>query len=269
MTTLLTAVFLTASCRKAPSLNISPSSIEVTSEGGFFECTVTANYEWTASCDASWVKVTVNKDGTKFNVTVSPNMLPDDREASVTLICEELITNFRIKQAQKDMAGLDKGDVYVSWEHQSFEVGMQTNVDFRVDITMEGDWLTLVTTKGLVSKTLLFEVQENAARTERQAKLDISHEGTVLKSFTITQDAFPNIIKVVHNQCTFDAPIIIGTRVKGTIDWGDGNKATYNSTLSHTYDTGEKHEVLIEVSGAEYTSMPNLKGVLKVDLSNF
>jgi hypothetical protein len=265
----LTMILLAVSCRKEPSLTITPDYLEATSEGGNFEFPVTANYEWTASCSASWVRVTVNEDGTRLIVSVSQNLLPDDRETSVTLVCEELIKSFRIHQAQKDMAGLDGGDVSVSWEQQTFEVGLKTNVDFTVDIDMVGDWLTLITTKGLVSKSLVFEVKENAVRSDRTAKLDIKYQGTVLKSFTITQTAYPNILTVLHNLSIFPAPMVFGEKMKAAIDWGDGTTATYNSSVSHSYDTEGEHEVRIEATGAEYTSMPSLVGVLKVDLSDF
>lgn len=265
----LSMLLLAVSCRKEPSLTITPDFLEATSQGGNFEFPVTANYEWTATCDASWVRVSVNEDFTRLKVSVSENYLPDDREATVTLLCEELVKTFRIRQSQKDMVGLDGGEVSVSWEKQRFEVGLKTNVDFTVDIEMEGDWLTLVPTKGLVSKILVFDVQENTVRSDRLAKVEIKYQGTVLKSFTITQTAFPNVLKVLHNLSTFPAPMVFGEKIKATIDWGDGTTATYNSSVSHSYDTEGEHEVRIEATGAEYTSMPSLVGVLKVDLSDF
>ena len=55
-------MLMSFSCKKAPSLTVSPATCEVTSDGGTVQLTVNANYPWSAESDADWVRV-VTKSG--------------------------------------------------------------------------------------------------------------------------------------------------------------------------------------------------------------
>ena len=51
-------LLMSVSCKKAPSLTVSPATCEVSSDGGTVQLTVNANYAWSAESDADWIRVT-------------------------------------------------------------------------------------------------------------------------------------------------------------------------------------------------------------------
>ena len=263
------ALLLFAACQPQPQISITPESYDAPAAGGTVEFPVTANYEWTATSDADWVRVTADVTNGKLKVNVSQNSQPDGRDAVVKLTCKDLVKSFPIRQAQKDMVVVKDGTATVSWEPQTFDIPLQTNVEFSVKIEQEGDWLSFVSTKGLVSKTLTLSVAENPLSSIREARVILSGPDGALKVLTVSQSGHPQIFSVVHNRSTFAAPVLFGFSMTATISWGDGTSGNYNSTATHTYAKEGEHEVRVEASGAETASLSDLVGVLKVDLSGF
>lgn len=258
-----------AACQPEPSISISPETYDATAAGGSFEFPVTANYEWTASSSSRWIRVSVDAENSKLKVHIEPNTDPDGREAVINLTCKELVKAFTIRQAQKNMVVVKDGTATVTWEQQSFEIPLQTNVDFTVSIEQDGNWLSYVSTKALVAKTLTLSVQENPQAVVREAHVILTGGGETLKNLTISQSGRPQVFTVVHNLNSFRVPVVFGFNMIATIFWGDGEKTHYNSTMTHTYARSGEHEVRIEASGAETASLSDLVGVLKVDVSEF
>lgn len=76
-------------------------------------------------------------------------------------------------------------------------------------------------------------------------------------------------IYIYHTGTEVAAPLMtVGGNA--SIDWGDGNVSLLNQFTSYTYTDGApSHVITIKALGAENLTMPNMKGVTKIDLSNF
>ena len=266
-------MMLGVSCKEAPSLSLSPESREIAAEGGSLEFTVKANYNWTAASDATWIRVGTpfgTKDESVLKITVSENGEPEARESTVTVTCEGITSQIRIRQGQKNMVvPADGNEVTVSCNAQTVEVQVSSNVDYSVDVSSSEPWVKVTGTKALKSSTVLLSVEENDRYTVRSATLLFTYQGQTIKQLYINQEGKPQTFKMVHVLQSIVAPVVSGFSMHGTILWGDGAQEEYNTPLSHIYAEEGEYEVVIEMSGAESISMPDIVGIEKVDLSSF
>lgn len=270
----LCAAMLTGvSCKPAPSLTVSPSSCEFNSNGGQQEINVTANYTWTATSSANWVKVETpigTKDDIILRFSVANNNQPDSREAVITVTCEDVVQTIKVIQGQKNtVIPVTGDDLSFPWEAGTVTLEMSSNVDYVTGVNSSEEWIRVVSTKGLTASSVTLSLDENDSFTARNATITFSYEGEVLKQVYITQEGKPQTLVVVHNTKSFKAPVIFGFGMNGTIAWGDGSLGKYNSALTHSYVTNGPFEVRIEATQASTASLNDFVGVEKVDLSGF
>lgn len=72
-----------------------------------------------------------------------------------------------------------------------------------------------------------------------------------------------------HSGSTFVAPLIEGA-TSGSIDWGDGTTSLLDEFVSYDYtDNASSHIITIKTLNASDVTIPSMKGVTKLDLSNF
>ena len=269
----IVAVFALAACHPKPELSVSQSNIEVPTDGSTVSLTVSANYGWTATTGgASWISMSqsgTDKGGeTTVTLKISANSTADDRTADITFSCEDEMKTVHVHQAQKDMVVLKDGDnPSVSWEEQQFEMKLSTNVDYTV--ISDAEWLKVLGTKALVPGTVTFYAEENDSFDPREAHLRFEKQGVLVKEIVLTQNGRPQVITVVHTNSVMKAPVVFGFGMTATIDWGDGQKGAYNSSVSHSYVKAGTYEIRIEANQASTASISDLVGVEKVDLSEF
>lgn len=268
---LTTAIALATSCRPDPLITFSVESQEMAAAGGNLSVKMTSNYPWTASASDSWISIgtTSGQAGeVTLTISVAPNTQPDGRSGSVTVTCEGLMRSIQIKQLQKNTVISTSGDaVSVSWDATSFELQVQTNVDFTVEVSEP--WLQYVSVKSLTPKTVTFIMEINDSHSGREALVAFTSGGEVVKQISITQNGRPQVFKFVHENKVMKAPVIFGFGMAATIDWGDGTRSAYNSTLSHSYISAVQYEVTVEATQASTASLNDIVGVTKVDLSQF
>ena len=269
---LVVAAVVIAACNPTPSITLSTSSIDAPVGGDSYEVTITSNYDWTATPADSWVKVSQGagpKGTVTVKVTVNSNTSPDARSTKVTFACEGLSQDITVTQGQKDILQLaDNAATTVSWEAQTVEIMLSSNVDYQLTIDPPVDWVSIVATKGLVSSKLTVTVEENDSFTARDALVYFSG-GADLPGFTLTQEGRPQELKIWHNQMNFKAPVIFGFNMSGMIDWGDGSVTRYASGTSHTYAREGEYVIVIDATQATTASISDFVGVTKVDLTHF
>ncbi len=86
----------------APSINLSTVSLTFSAEGGTADVSVTADAAWTASSDASWLKITPAKEnaGAKtVKVSAEANSSANDRSGAITFTSGS--TSVRLSVSQK------------------------------------------------------------------------------------------------------------------------------------------------------------------------
>ena len=266
-------VFALASCKPAPALTVSPASCDFGADGGKQTITVTANYAWTASSSANWVKVETasgTKDDTSISFTVAKNNQPDGREAVISVTCEDVVQTVKIIQDQRNtIVSVSGDDVSFPWKAQSVTLEMSANVDYVTEVSTSESWIRILGTKGLTASSVSLALEENDSFSSRNATLNFSYNGEILKQVYVTQEGKPQTLIVVHNQKTFKAPVIFGFGMSGNIAWGDGSIEKYSSTGSHDYISDGPFEIRIEATQAATASMNDFVGLEKVDISAF
>ena len=53
------------------------------------------------------------------------------------------------------------------------------------------------------------------------------------------------------------------------VDWGDGTKENYSTSLSHSYGSAGSHTVTIKLAGGTSLKIGNVAGITKVNLADF
>ena len=273
MVALWAVLLMSVSCKKAPSLTVSPATYEVSSDGGTVQLTVNANYAWSAESDADWIRV-VTKSGaaeeTVLNIVVSGNELPDGREANVTVTCESVMQTVKIVQRLKPMVIPVEGkEISFGCEAQVAEIEVNTNVDFQVEVSSSESWLKVLSTKGMRTAKVAFSLEENDSFSLREATMTFTCDGSVVSQIYVKQAGRPQTFTVVHDLASFKVPELFGFGMTATVFWGDGASEDYDNGLVHSYTTDGLYEVRVEAIQASSVSLPDMVGVKKVDLTSF
>ena len=164
-----------SSCQKAPQITIiTPTTLEMSADGSSDSITFSANQDWTISCSESWIHVNPSSGGkTEEAVTVTvrcdPNTTYEDRMATVTIKAEDVLQTVAIKQQQNLGIILPKQTFDIEANRQSIEVEVQANTEYTISVS--ADWIKQAGTKSLMSKTLLFNIEDNASYNDREGKI--------------------------------------------------------------------------------------------------
>lgn len=121
--------------KATPELEVSTRQIEMNAEGGDADVNVTSNIGWTVTSSAAdWCKVfptSSNGNGT-FKVTVDPNMLLENRDATISVKGEVIERTINVVQ---DAASLE--DILIGkWEMTAQNSG-DPNYDDLIGMTVE------------------------------------------------------------------------------------------------------------------------------------
>lgn len=140
--------------------------------------------EWTASSDASWIKLSPNSGAageTVIDVTVvwnEPEFGP--RSGEVVLRCGEAEKRIRVEQAQKDAM-----DLVSSWRETVNPQGDTLQVEIAHNIPIDGvevdpaaaSWIRPLTTKAMVHTQIPFVIDCNEGFAGREGKVYVSGGG--------------------------------------------------------------------------------------------
>lgn len=161
-------------CTEDPILTLKSgnSSIDLPSDGGSASVTISCNNAWSASSNASWIKISPSSGSagdSNISISVSSNSDATERQGVVTVQSEGLTLNINVKQAQANTIILSQKEVNMSDEGGSFTVNVKSNVNYTVDITNGTGWLENISSKALTSKDYTFSVKKNEKYDDRTA----------------------------------------------------------------------------------------------------
>lgn len=161
------------------------------------------NVDWTmkvVSADdisVSWCSVepaSGNAGLHKVVVRVSANDTNESRSAKIQLLCgTSKVAEIAVLQDYKNAVFLSHKDYNVSYEATSIDVELNANVDFDYSIVDAG-WVreSANATRGWAKHNLVFEVDENDSRKEREAHiLFYNSEYAVADTLTLVQEGNP------------------------------------------------------------------------------
>ena len=273
--TLCLALSLVA-CKKQPFLDVDRSSLSLDAAGGTEKLTVSANYPWTASASAAWIKVSYTEGENTLTVNISRNNDTDARQGTVTLESEGLSRTVSVSQGQRDAIELDSaGRITVDSEAQQIEIKLRSNVEMVVSVTEGSDWLSVVSTKAMTSRTVTLAVKANGNRAMRRALVSFTDKGNaVTQQVMVDQEGKPQVLLLEYAGVSqFPVPLVSppsGVALSGFIFWNGGSDpVAYDKSLVHAPGTDGKGQVLLELHNAETVSVPVITGLTRMDLSGF
>ena len=290
------SALLFTACQKAPELTlISPTSIELSADGGSDSITFTANRDWRVSSSDSWVSISPSSgpasDGA-ITVTVrcNANTTYDDRTATVIISMEELSQTVTIRQPANKGVVLPKQVFDLQSGSNTIEVEVQANVQYTVSISV--DWIKQTDTKALTSKTLTFSIEENKTYDPREGMITIKPQDSGIQEQVISVKQAQKDALII-NKTSYDMPYgggeieikveaNVSFDVMPNVDWihYTQTKALSTSTIILQVEPNESYEaregqVIVKPQGktAEQTIMvkqaANIKeGANTLDASN-
>lgn len=131
-----------------------------------------------------------------------------------------------IIQAQNDAVLIPVDQYELTGEAQLLEIKMQANVEFEIEIPENAkSWISLLETKALTDKTLVFGITKNDTQDERVCEINVKSGQGITKSIRIKQIEY-----VVFNMNYSDAMIVLNDTIKLDLKNSSNQKAIWKST---------------------------------------
>ena len=204
-----------------PVATLTPEALEdIPAAGGIYTVDVEANFNWEEdlSQTAEWV-VGVVRETDRLKINIDEN---DNVEArSTTLSIKQENGTYRKSITIEQQAGerqlllpSQENIPKVPAEGGLIEIPVVSNVSWEAGVSE--DWLSVVQTKGLETKTLSLEITPNAGITQRQALLYVMTQGedVIAVSRVITQEAAqphitcePDTLEMTAEGGSFTVPV--------------------------------------------------------------
>ena len=218
-------------------LFVSESVLNISNEAQTIDVEVKYNVEYAVvipEADKSWITEVNTKGLTSrhHSFHINKNETLDNRTASITFKQKDgpLSGTVTINQAQTDSISLDKTEFDLTYEKQTFDVEVKSNVAYQIDIPSSlRTWLRRVDTKSVTTDKVTFEVDENATEDERSGIIKIKQvDGSIEKSISVVQ--WQKGILVIEGMrdtvlnstpCSFDFTIKTNQEYQIEIEGGD------------------------------------------------
>lgn len=171
-----------------PEVFFNEDEFTISSVGGEFSVPFTSNVPLTVSISEDWVtEITSKNTSGAFYFKVDFNPEYDSRSCSIMFSHSEsgFSKTVNLLQEQQDAIIPSSLEYEVFYEDQDFSIPISSNVDITVSIS-GGDWVKLIESKALTSKSLLFHFEENSGKEPREAIVSIS-SGSLLQSVKLRQ----------------------------------------------------------------------------------
>ena len=175
-------------------LLVSQTSYELTKSAQQINIQVQANVKFSVEIDngcKDWVKYNSTKGLTTSTVIldIAENETYDNRDGMVTIKQDggSLSSTVIIKQSQADGLIAEKKEYVVSSDSQVLDIHVRSNINYDViiDETCK-DWISRISTKGLVEDTLFFQITNNE-NDQRQAKIYL-RSSTIEEEIVVIQE---------------------------------------------------------------------------------
>ena len=189
-------------------LSVSPESISFSPAGESQTISISAKKDWTVSASDSWVSVSPTSgkgSGKPVTVTVKgdANTTYEDRSATLTVKMGDLTQTITARQSANLDLILPTKAYYLTSDAQSFDLTVETNVDYTISIS--GEWLKQTGTRALVSNTLTFNLEENTSYDGRTATITIMPQDDSVAQQVVTVRQFQKDALIVANT-SFELP---------------------------------------------------------------
>lgn len=183
----ITNVTLTQSAAAA-QLSVLPQLAEVTAQSGSVDFNVTANFNWIAATDASWVTIPSNGSGNQLvNASYTENLTLQPRSATITISgSDQQQVASIIQAAGEPSVFVSPENVEVTYQAGNTNLTVTSNTDWTA--TDDADWLT-ITASGSGNGTITATYTENPVYEDRTAVISVAVAGKNPVVINFTQRA--------------------------------------------------------------------------------
>jgi len=259
------ALCMIASCAPEPMVSLSKTSFAATSEATDISLDVTTTYDWSASSSAGWVKLSPTSGAqgiTPVSVKLDANNTFDDRTATVTFSSEGLTATLSITQSQKNAILISTSSYHLSYECDTIDVEVLSNIDYSYSIPDTATWVKAITTKGLKESHVLFRVEENTGFGPRQTAITFTDKAKgISKPVTILQDPLihfdmpTDTLVIAYDETEFIFPIT----TNGSFQWNTSGCTWLDCSDEPAFVPGELKEYELHFT-AEFNASHSSRG---------
>lgn len=183
--------YVTVTQMQRDAIVVAKDSYTVDSEGDEIVIEVGHNIDFDIEIADDWItrKETRAFKTDKLTFVIAANKGYDNRESTIKFTSKDrgITQTVKVYQAQENALIVSKKDIVVSDKGGDVEFVIQTNVEFTVS-KPDVSWLREVTTRGLTSHTLRYEVDPNTSYDSREAKIVVTNrKDNTTETITITQ----------------------------------------------------------------------------------
>lgn len=201
---LVIATALVVSCKKEEptQIKLDKKSISCPVTASESILSFTTNYDWTASSTVSWAKP-VSSAGSAGSNTLNIKVDQADvnaRTGYVIISCREKRDTVTISQGQLDKIEVVNPYILLTNAGGSFDIKVNANIEFTVQIPAGVNWLRLDQTKSYELRTVRMFCDANDTYDDREAELIVkSTDGKLNQTVTVHQSQFDKIMLKEHS----------------------------------------------------------------------
>lgn len=262
---------------------LSKNSVQVPDEGGSIEVELKSSLEYSINIlsGSEWVKRTDTKalNTYKHSFSVAANDTYDSREARVAFNSKttNVSDTLTIRQAHRRGLIVTERQKHLDAAGGTFDVELQSNVDYNIIMPAGVSWLKRLDTKGLETYNHTFSVEENKTYDDRSTSVIFKSKDGALtdtlfvtqrqlnalilsdKSYSLDDEAHDITVKIRSN-------ITYSVEVEAGIDWVSEVRTKALSEYTHVFRVAANPDHAIRKAAVYFKSdTPNLIDSLVIE----
>ena len=170
---------------------LAANQYNINSDGEQITIEIGHNVDFDYEIVGEWItKVETRALATDYlTFNIAPNTSYDSREGSIIFTSKDgsLSQTAKIFQAQKDAVIISDDDIVINNLSQQVSFEIEANVEYSVS-EPDANWVHLVSTRALTSRTLTYDIDENTTHDSREAHIVVTNKtNNSSQTITITQ----------------------------------------------------------------------------------
>lgn len=259
------------SCRKQAVVTIDTNVIEAPSSGLTRAVGINTNYPWDAVVSDSWIvlhNTTGNPGDAVMGVCVISNTSGEDREGTITITCEEIVTTIKVRQSSNDALNITGDEAEITYVGGEIIVPVEAGSEY--EMISPVDWITDGGTRTLNQYQHAITVALNETEEDREAVVTFRSSTGIEKTFYVKQLGFSPTVVFTYTGEELVIPEIKGEQgFFATVTWGDGTSEEYAPGLVHKYPVAGEYNVVIIGKGLTGYKMADVDGIGLIDVTEF
>jgi hypothetical protein len=221
--------------KQKDAILVSGNRLDVPKEGGQFTIDVSSNIKFdchVSESAKSWITLLDTRSGlseSKVILRFSANDAIGKREGDIVFSSGQVSETVKVYQdGEMPTIILSPDDIHVSPSSSKFSVEVRSNIDVKVEIPSDVDWIHEFKTRSLSSSTYEFITSDNDDFNSRSCLLKFSSEEWEREEFlSVTQDRNPIVV----------SPKTVKVSGRGCTLWIATSKPDKSAFITKTEDT--------------------------------